>query len=109
MTVTTWRPPVAGVVSAIEPRSGETILVVEGGGRGTATVAVPWLPDGDAARRWRTCVRWIDRVVLRVGRDGAQAEVHGVGHRLPLVRRISVPVALGLWRDGVQLIVLETD
>jgi len=46
---------------------------------------------------------WI-RVVVRPG-EGPYAELHGIGHRVPRVRRISLAVAARLASSGVPLVV----
>ena len=46
---------------------------------------------------------WI-RVVVRPG-EAPYAELHGIGHRVPRVRRIPVSVAARLGGSGVPLVV----
>lgn len=48
--------------------------------------------DIDAARRWTRTLRRIDRVEF----TGTGAVIHGVGHRLPMTRRVPLAAARGL-------------
>lgn len=57
--------------------------------------------DVPAARRWRAVMRRIDRVAIEACEAGWSCTLHGVGHRLPVRRPISLAVALGLAHDGV--------
>ena len=53
----------------------------------------------------RTGMRRVSWVRITVDGRGAHCEVHGVGHRLPSVRRVSLDTALGLAASGVPTVV----
>ena len=57
------------------------------------------------ARTVPTGMRRVMWVRITVGDDGAACEVAGVGHRLPMVRRVSLDTALHLAEEGVPTVV----
>jgi hypothetical protein len=52
-------------------------------------------------------LRRIDRVLIEIGDIGVRCRAFGTTHRLPVVRRISLLVAMELADDGVPTTVLR--
>lgn len=81
----------SGFVSDLRPCPGGTNVLVDGVG----TVRVDVAPDPVAADHWLRRMRRVDMAVIDAD-GGATCELRGVGHRLPVRSRISLPTALGL-------------
>lgn len=54
-------------------------------------------------------MRRVSWVRITVDGHGAHCEVHGVGHRLPAVHRVSLETALALAASGVPTVVRSAD
>ena len=93
-----------GAVAALEETDHATILVVECPD-GRRRVAVPARPDVAEARRWRGLLRRVHKVSFHLHHDVIDAEIEGIGHRLPVRRLVPLSVALGLCRSGARGVV----
>ena len=60
--------------------------------------------DIDDARRWMRILRRVDRVEVAATTRGARCEVFGVGHRLPVRRRIPFATAIALRDMGIPVV-----
>ena len=76
---------------------------------GPQEVAVDAVPDEARARDWHGALRRIHRVDICVDRDRVSCTVQGLGHRLPVIRRVPLSVALGMGQIGDPLFVLVGD
>ena len=56
-----------------------------------------------------TGMRRVSWVRITVDERGAHCELHGVGHRLPNARRVSLDTALALAASGVPTVVRTVD
>lgn len=66
-----------------------------------ATYDVPVVADTGAAQRWRFSMRRIDAVSVHLTGDVVRCSVTGVGQRMPVRRRVSPEIGLGLAALGV--------
>lgn len=57
----------------------------------------------------RTGMRRVSWVRITLDERGAHCHLHGVGHRLPSVRRVSLDTALTLAASGVPTVVTSPD
>lgn len=97
-----------GPVISMSPNDTSTALTFDSC-FGQQEVAVDAVPDVDRARDWHGALRRIHRVEICVGRDRVSCTVQGLGHRLPVIRRIPLSVALGMGKIGNPLFVLVGD
>ena len=95
LRTTTNQHSTGRVCRVIDDPAGTTVLLDEGDRR----VELSHRADVALARRWARLGRRVAAVVIDTEADTAR--VHGIGHRLPFVRRIPVPIALGLAAIGV--------
>lgn len=95
LRTTTNQHSTGRVCRVIDDPTGTTVLLDEGDRR----VELSHRADVALARRWARLGRRVAAVVIDAEADTAR--VHGIGHRLPFVRRIPVPIALGLAAIGV--------
>ena len=94
-----------GPVICISPNESSTALTIDCRG-GRREVAVDGLPDVDRAKDWHGALRRIHRVDICVDAHRVSCTVQGLGHRLPVIRRIPLSVALGMGQMGDRLFVL---
>ena len=73
---------------------------------GQKEVAVDAVPDVDRAKGWQGTFRRIHRVDICVDSHRVSCTVQGLGHRLPVIRRVPLSVALGMGQIGNPLFVL---
>lgn len=95
-----------GPVIRISPNESSTALTYDCS-CGHKEVAVDALPDVDRAKEWHGAIRRIHRVDICVDAHRVSCTVQGLGHRLPVIRRVPLSVALGLGQIGQPLFVLE--
>lgn len=92
------------VVTAIESTGSRTVLS-GASAAGTVVVTVAAVPDLVEAKRWLGGVRRLLRVEVAIESDGVVCVASGVGHRVPFVRRVPLPVAIGLGVLGSPIVV----
>ena len=97
-----------GPVISMSPNETSTALTFDCCG-GQKQVAVDAVPDVDRAHDWHGALRRIHRVNICVDRDRVSCTVQGLGHRLPVIRRVPLSVALGMGQIGDPLFVLVGD
>lgn len=66
-------------------------------------------PKATAEHTVHTGMRRVSWVRITVDDQGAHCEIHGVGHRLPNTRRVSLDTALALAATGVPTVVRTVD
>lgn len=106
-------------VAAINPHGVVTMVQIEvqsngsnsrlfGSGDGAAVeVTLPVVADVAEARRWSATFRRIDRIEITVTARSFSAVIDGIGHRLPIKRRIPMTAALGLGELGVPMMLRD--
>ena len=62
-----------------------------------------------ARNQTQTGLRRVSWVGITLDTDGAHCHVHGIGHRLPATRPVSLDTALALAADGVPTVVRSAD
>ena len=85
--------------TTVLPDEGEAVFADEVDDEADGRVELSHRADVALARRWARRGRRVAAVVIDTEADTAR--VHGIGHRLPFVRRVPVPIALGLAAIGV--------
>ena len=73
---------------------------------GHKEVAVDAIADVDRAKNWHGAIRRIHRVDICVDDSRVSCTVQGMGHRLPVIRRVPLAVALGMGEMGDPLFVM---
>lgn len=86
--------PIRGPVTRVAPTRLGTALTFDSC-CGEQQVAVNTVPDVERARNWRGTLRRVRRVDIHINGDHTNCIVQGLGHRLPVSRRIPLAVALG--------------
>lgn len=94
-----------GSVIRISPNESSTALTFDCG-YGHKEVAVGALPDVDRAKNWHGALRRVHRVDICVDAHRVICTVQGMGHHLPVIRRVPLSVALGMGQIGDPLYVL---
>ena len=99
------REHMRGPVIRISPNESSTALTFDCC-CGHKEVAVDAVPDVDRAKDWHGTLRRVHRVDICVDAHRVSCTVQGLGHRLPVIRRVPLSVALGMGQIGDPLYVL---
>ena len=94
-----------GPVIRISPNETSTALTFDCC-CGPKEVALDAIPDVARARDWHATLRRVHRVDICVDPNRVSCTVKGLGHRLPVIRRVPLAVALGMGEIGDPLFVL---